>query len=153
MDSGGSHPPEKIKEIMYALDEEGYEFVSMSRFMKGGGMQNMPFYRRVVSQGGTLLANLWLGTHFSDGTGAFHGYRAHVLRALDFDAFLSVGGIYSTEMKYYVSDFKTKELPFIYVGSTSDFKAKWVWIALKVLYKMKWNKSRALRTAPAIDRF
>jgi hypothetical protein len=78
--------------------------------------------------------------------GAFHGYRAHVLRALNFDAFLGVGAIYCTEMKYYVSGFRTKEIPFIYVGSTTGFKWKWVWIALKVLFLMKGNKARALRT-------
>jgi hypothetical protein len=81
--------------------------------------------------------------HFTDSTTGFIGYQAHVLRALDFKAFLATGGIYATEMKYYVCDFKWTERPLVYVGSTTDFKFKWIWIALEVLYKMKWNKARA----------
>lgn len=144
MDSGGSHPPSKIREILAALDEENYDVVFMSRFTSGAGLEGFPFYRRVISKGGTILANLWLGMHYSDATSGFEAFRAEVLRSFDLDGFLSEGGIYQTEMKYYCSDFKIKEIPFVYVASTTAFKLKWILIALKTLFRMRFNKARVL---------
>ncbi len=141
MDSGGSHPPSKLKEILLALDKEGYDVAFMSRFMKGAGIENFPLYRRIVSKGGTVLANLWLGMDYSDATSGFEAFRGDVLRKFDLDSFISRGGIYQTEMKYYCHrlNCKTKEIPFVYVGTTSAFKMKWIMIALKTLYAMKFN--------------
>jgi dolichol-phosphate mannosyltransferase len=147
MDSGGSHPPAKIQEMLQALNQEGFDVVLMSRFLKGGGIRNLPFYRRMVSQGGTILANLWLGTDYSDATSGMQGFRREVLESMHLNAFISTGGIYQTEMKYYCHQggFKIKELPFVYVGTTTAFKMKWIWIALKVLVRMKYNKDRVLK--------
>jgi len=146
MDSGGSHPPAKIQEIVTALDQEGFEAVFMSRFLPGGGIRNFPTYRRLISRGGTLLANLWLGMNLSDATSGFEGFTASVLKRLRLDAFISYGGIYQTEMKYYCVSLgcKIKEIPFTYVGDRTSFKPKWLWIALKTLRRIKNNRSRVL---------
>ena len=151
MDAGGSHPPAKIKEIVAALDQEGFEAVFMSRFLPGGGMRNLPAYRRLVSRGGTLLANLWLGMNLSDATSGFEGFTAAVLQGLRLDAFISSGGIYQTEIKYYCvsQGCKIKEIPFTYVGAKTTFKPKWLWIALKTLAGIKANRSRVLARSAA----
>lgn len=145
MDSGFSHPPSLIPLIVARLDEEGTDVVFMSRFMRGGGVRNFPVYRRIVSWGGSLLANLWLGTRFSDATSGYQAFKAHVLRGLDLDGFLAKGGIYSTEMKYYCSDYPYAEVPFTYVGSTSAFRMKWIVEALKTLASLPANKRRVCR--------
>jgi len=145
MDSGGSHPPSKIKEIVYALDKENYDVVFMSRFMKGSGIGNFPWYRIMVSKGGTILAKAWLGINLTDGTSGFEAFRAEVLKSFNLDAFISRGGIYQTEMKYYCSGYKIKEIPFNYVGSTSAFKFKWLLIALRTLLRIKRNKENVVR--------
>jgi len=149
MDSGGSHPPGKLPEMLVALDQEGYDVVLMSRFLPGGGMENLPAYRRFISKGGTWLANLWLRLNLSDATSGFEGFRAEVLAAMDLDAFLSWGGIYQTEMKYYcsVQGCRIKVLPFTYVGTTTSFRLKWLWIALKTLYRIKRHASCVLTPA------
>ena len=109
-------------------------------------MQNLPPYRRLVSRGGTLLANLWLGMNLSDATSGFEAFRAEVLRSMALDAFISHGGIYQTEMKYYCVSRggNIREIPFIYVGAKTTFKLKWLWIALKTLARIKRNKSMVL---------
>jgi glycosyltransferase involved in cell wall biosynthesis len=144
MDSGGSHPPSKIKDILHALDRESYDVAFMSRFMKEAGIENFPLYRRLVSKGGTVLANLWLGMHYSDATSGFEAFRAEVLKSFDLDAFISTGGIYQTEMKYYCSGFRHKEIPFVYMASTTAFKPKWIWTALKTLFRLRQNKKRVM---------
>lgn len=139
MDSGGSHPSSKLKDIIFALDKENYDIVFMSRFIKGGGVINFPLYRRIVSKGGSILANLWLGTNYSDATSGYQAFKASVLKTFNLDAFISKGGIYQTEMKYYCKGFKIKEIPFTYIGSTTAFKPKFLLFALKTLFKMKHN--------------
>lgn len=147
MDSGGSHPPAKIKNILSSLDREGYDVVFMSRFMEEGGIRNFPLYRRIISRGGTILANLWLGSRYKDATSGFEALRKEVLQRLKLDSFISVGGIYQTEMKYYCHCLrvKIKELPFVYVGTTTAFKPKWIWISLKTLFRMKYNQKRVIK--------
>jgi len=146
MDSGGSHPPAKIQEIVTALDQEGFEVAFMSRFLPGGGIRNFPTYRRLISRGGTLLANLWLEMNLSDATSGFEGFTAGVLKRLRLDAFISYGHIFQTEMKYYCVSLgcKIKEIPFTYVGDKTSFKPKSLWIALKTLGRIKKNRSRVL---------
>jgi len=147
MDSGGSHPPSKLKDIIFALDKENYDIVFMSRFMKGGEVVNFPLYRRIVSKGGSILANLWLGTNYNDATSGYQAFKASVLKAFNLDAFISKGGIYQTEMKYYCKGFKVKEIPFIYIGSTTAFKPKFLLFALKTLFKMKHNRKNVIKTS------
>lgn len=146
MDSGGSHPPAKIKGILFSLDQEGYDVVFMSRFMEEGGIRNFPLYRRIISRGGTILANWWLGSRYKDATSGFEAFRKEVLQRLKLDSFISVGGIYQTEMKYYCYclSVKIKELPFVYVGTTTAFKPKWIWISLKTLFWIKYNRKNVI---------
>lgn len=140
MDSGFSHPPSLIPQILARLDDVNTDVVFMSRFMRGGGVENFPLHRRIVSWGGSLLANAWLGTRFSDATSGYQAFKSHVLRSLDLDGFLAKGGIYSTEMKYYCSGYRYAEMPFTYVGSTSAFRLKWVIEALRTLLKLPSHK-------------
>jgi dolichol-phosphate mannosyltransferase len=151
MDSGGSHPPRTIRDMLQTLDQEEFEVVFMSRFAPGGGIRNMPAYRRFLSWGGTVVANLWLGLSLSDFTSGFQAFQAKVLRAMNLDAFISYGGIYQTEMKYYCAKqgFRIKELPFIYVGTSSSFKPKWIWLALKTLRRLKVNRQYVFKDRAA----
>ena len=92
------------------------------------------------------MGNIWLGMDSTDATSGFEAFRAEVLTAFDLDAFISEGGIYQTEMKYYCKDFKIKEIPFVYVASTTSFKLKWVLIALKTLFMIKFNRKKVIST-------
>jgi hypothetical protein len=119
----------------------------MSRFAPGGGLRNLPVYRKLLSWGGTALANLWLGMNLSDATSGFEAFQSRVLRAMDLDAFISHGGIYQTEMKYYCAaqGHRIKEIPFTYVGTSTAFKARWIWTALSTLWLMKFNRKNIFK--------
>ncbi len=151
MDSGGSHPPDRIPAMLRALDQGGFDVVFMSRFLPGGGIANFPLHRRLISRGGTWLANLWLRLRLSDATSGFEGFRASVLRGMNLDAFISHGGIYQTEMKYYctLQGCRIAVLPFTYVGGVTSFRPQWLWVALKTLYRLKRNALRVLPSAAA----
>ena len=117
--------------------EDGYDCVWGSRFIQGGSMREQPLYRRVLSQGGTYLSNLVLGTKLKDMTSGFEGFQRQILEKMNLDAFLSRGHMYQTEMRYYCRGFHTVEVPIHYVGSASSLKGSSVLEALKILFMLR----------------
>ncbi|MEA1925209.1 MAG: glycosyltransferase [Candidatus Altiarchaeota archaeon] len=138
MDAGNSHMPEQIPLFVDKLDE-GYDCVFGSRFIEGGKFINHPPHRISLSWLGTKVANIYLKTNLRDMTSGFQAFRAEVLKQLNFDAFLSTGHFYQTEMRYYCKKFNTTEIPIHYTGSKSRFSFKSLINALKELFKVKRN--------------
>ena len=139
MDGGGSHLPSEIPQFIEKL-EEGYDCVWGSRFIPGGGISSLPVYRRILSGGGTLLANLVLGTRLKDMTSGFEAFRREVLACMDLDRFLSRGHIYQTEMRYYCRNYRTIEVPIHYTGGKSSLTSATVAEAFSVLFRIKKNE-------------
>ena len=140
MDGGGSHLPAEIPQFLEKM-EEGYDCVWGSRFMEGGSMKEQPLYRRILSQGGTFLSNIVLGTRLKDMTSGFEGFQREVLESMNLDRFLSTGHMYQTEMRYYCRNLKTIEVPIHYVGTASSLKGSSVTEALKLLFQLKRNET------------
>lgn len=136
MDGGGSHQPEEIPQFIEKL-EEGYDCVWGSRFTAGGEMSHQPLYRKILSSGGTILANLVLGTKLKDMTSGFEGFKAEVLQGMNLNNFLSTGHMYQTEMRYYCRNLNCIEVPIHYIGGDSSLKFKSVTEALGILFKLK----------------
>lgn len=141
MDGGGSHLPKELPQFIEMLDK-GYDCVWGSRFIKGGGLSNDPLYRRILSGGGTLLANLVLGTKLKDMTSGYEAFQRHVLESMNLDAFLSTGHMYQTEMRFYCRKLNTIEVPIHYIAGGSSLKFKAVTEALKILFMLKDNEKR-----------
>ena len=139
MDGGGSHRPAEIPQFLEKM-EEGYDCVWGSRFMEGGSMKEQPLYRRILSQGGTFLSNIVLGTRLKDMTSGFEGFQREVLESMNLDSFLSTGHMYQTEMRFYCRNLRTIEVPIHYVGTASSLKGSSVTEALKLLFQLKGNE-------------
>ncbi|HEX9909206.1 MAG TPA: glycosyltransferase family 2 protein [Thermoplasmata archaeon] len=56
MDADLSHPPEKIPEMVAQIESGKAKMVIGSRYVEGGGVENWPFRRRIISKGATLLS-------------------------------------------------------------------------------------------------
>ncbi len=140
MDGGGSHQPAEIPQFIEKL-EEGYDCVWGSRFTAGGEMSHQPLYRKLLSSGGTILANVVLGTKLKDMTSGFEGFQAHVLNSMNLDRFLSTGHMYQTEMRFYCRKLNCVEVPIHYIGGDSSLKFKSVTEALSILFKLKKHES------------
>lgn len=143
MDGGGSHLPSEIPQFLQRM-EEGYDCVWGSRFMKGGSMRQQPLYRRILSQGGTFLANLVLGTKLKDMTSGFEGFQRKVLEDMNLDAFLSTGHMYQTEMRFYCRKLRTIEVPIHYVGTASSLNGSSVTEALRLLFRLRKNEPKVM---------
>lgn len=79
MDADFSHPPALLSRMREVLQD--YDLVVASRHVTGGGVENWPLRRRIISQGAILLARPL--TSVRDTTTGFFGIRAHCLKNVD----------------------------------------------------------------------
>ncbi len=58
MDADLQHPPEKIPELVKPIENETADIVIGSRYIKGGGVREWNYIRRLISRGATLLSHV-----------------------------------------------------------------------------------------------
>ena len=115
MDCDFSHDPNdliRLKEACIA----GADVAVGSRNVKGGGVENWPLGRRLISRGASLYVNfvLWLGV--SDSTAGFVAYKKEVLKYIALDSVEFIGYAFQIEMKLRAKrkGFKIVEVPIIF---------------------------------------
>ena len=72
IDADGSTPPEEIGRFADTLID-GADFAKGSRFLRGGGTDDMPVYRQIGNWGLVIATNVLFGTRYTDIT---YGYNA-----------------------------------------------------------------------------
>jgi glycosyltransferase involved in cell wall biosynthesis len=72
-DADGSHPAEKLPELIAQLDA-GAELAIGSRWVPGGATENWPLSRQLLSRGAAMYCRLWLKSRIQDITAGFRGY-------------------------------------------------------------------------------
>lgn len=77
MDADFSHPPEKIPELLAALDHA--QVAIGSRYVPGGSVVNWPWTRKLISRSGNLYVRLVLGIGVRDATAGFRAFHADAL--------------------------------------------------------------------------
>jgi dolichol-phosphate mannosyltransferase len=97
MDADGSHRPRDLAAMIEA-SRDGADLVLGSRWVPGGGVVNWPWYRRLISRGGTRYAQLMLGIDIKDATGGFRVFRRHTLERLRLDDVASEGYCFQIDM-------------------------------------------------------
>jgi len=113
MDAGLSHDPRALPMFLRVLNE-GNDCAFGSRFINGGSMVDSPFKRRLLSWGGTFLANFLLGTRMCDMTSGFQGFHASIVKAFIDFPFQSKAHFYQTELRYLLRRTKYMEVPIHY---------------------------------------
>lgn len=118
MDADFSHHPRYLPEMLRALETN--DVVVAARYIKGGGVENWPPYRLLLSRGGSLYTRLVTGMPIHDATGGFNGYRREVLEAIGLDSIRSEGYSFMIEMKYrsWKKGFRIAEIPIVFVDRT-----------------------------------
>jgi dolichol-phosphate mannosyltransferase len=82
MDADLSHPPEKVPELVAALEEPGVDFVIGSRYVAGGKTdEKWSWFRRLNSQAATLLARPF--TTAADPMAGFFALRRETYEAAE----------------------------------------------------------------------
>ncbi|MFL5657741.1 MAG: glycosyltransferase family 2 protein [Ktedonobacteraceae bacterium] len=84
LDADGSADPNEIPHFVEAL-VRGNDFAKGSRFIKGGGSQDITFLRRVGNYGLSRLVNLLFWTQFSDLCYGYNAFWKHCLNYVEID--------------------------------------------------------------------
>ena len=113
IDAGFSHQPPDIPQFFDKM-LDGYDCVFGSRFCAGGSMLDNTLRRKIVSHGGSVLANFLLGTKLKDMTSGFEMFRHKALREVLDKGIRSRGPFFQTEIKAYCRNMKIVELPIQY---------------------------------------
>jgi len=116
MDADFSHNPQYLPKFIETMQKTGADVVLGSRYVNGGGATNWPWYRRLISRGGSLYASTLLGLGLKDVTGGFKCFRRTVLEHLDLDQIQSSGYGFQIEMTYRAvqAGFTVVEMPIIF---------------------------------------
>lgn len=119
MDADFSHPPSVLPAMLEAARHA--DLVLGSRNIPGGGTENWPLYRKLISKGGSLYARIILGVPVRDLTGGFKVFDRKVLETIDLETIGSNGYAFQIEMTYRALErgFSVKEVPFVFVERES----------------------------------
>lgn len=97
MDSDFSHDPNVIPSMLSRV-EAGADAVIGSRYVPGGGTQDWPLHRRLLSRWGNVYTGWILGVKVRDCTSGFRAYRTEALAAIDPDSTRADGYAFLTEL-------------------------------------------------------
>jgi dolichol-phosphate mannosyltransferase len=115
MDCDFSHDPRDVRRLIEAAEDA--DLVLGSRYVPGGRVGNWGLIRRVISRGGSLYAQILIGTRLRDLTGGFKCYRRTVLETIDLDSVHSRGYAFQIETTYRAlrAGFRVVEVPITFV--------------------------------------
>ncbi|MEE8409279.1 MAG: polyprenol monophosphomannose synthase [Myxococcota bacterium] len=115
MDADFSHPANRLPALLQLAED--YDLVLGSRWVEGGGIENWPWYRQLISRGGSLYARAWLGVGIRDLTGGFKCFRREVLETIDLDAVKTTGYAFQIEVTYRAlrKGFRVVETPITFI--------------------------------------
>lgn len=115
MDSDSSHRPEDLHGILAKLDHA--DLVLGSRWTRGGGTENWPLKRQLLSRAGSLYARIMLRVPAKDITTGFRAYKADTLRAINLDDMRTTGYAFQIELAYrtHQAGLKIAESPILFV--------------------------------------
>ncbi len=130
MDADLSHDPKVILLMLNKIKE--CDVVLGSRYIKGGGVRNWNFLRRLVSRLSNIYARLILGISVRDLTGGFKCWRREVLEKIDLEGLDSVGYNFQIETTYKAlrAGFKICEAPIVFTerkSGSSKFNFGIIW--------------------------
>lgn len=148
MDADFSHKPEYLPALLEAAQQTGVAVGS--RLVKGGGVENWPWYRKLISRGGSLYSRSVLGLHLHDCTGGFKCFSRATLQILNLPENVHSAGFgFQVEVNFLVEQngFEVREVPIIFpdrVRGKSKMNRKIFLEALLLVWELRTRSSQAL---------
>ncbi|KAL6051974.1 dolichol-P-mannose synthesis [Balamuthia mandrillaris] len=99
MDADLSHHPKFIPKMIEKQKEKGYDIVTGTRYVRGGGVYGWDLRRKLTSRVANYLADFLLDLQVSDLTGSFRIYKRDALQKL-MNSCQSKGYVFQMEMMF-----------------------------------------------------
>jgi dolichol-phosphate mannosyltransferase len=114
MDADFSHPPRFLPGILAGMDTN--DVMIGSRYVAGGGTENWPLKRRVISRSVNGLVRLLMRMPVQDASGAFRCYRVSMLKNAKLETIRSRGYSFQQEVLFrcHKAGAKMGEFPIIF---------------------------------------
>lgn len=143
MDADGSHRAEDLPKLLAVA--QGSDLVIGSRYISGGKTLNWPFYRRWLSKGGNIYAQIMLGGKIKDMTAGFRVFSVEFLKQLNLNGINARGYSFQIEMAHRTirSNGKVSEVPITFVErevGTSKMSSAIVLEALLLITKFGFQR-------------
>ena len=144
MDADFSHTPADLIRLRAACHEGDADVAVGSRYTKGGGVENWPMDRIVLSYGASLYTRIVTGMPVKDPTAGFMCYSRPVLEAMDFERIECIGYAFQIEMKYTARKlgFKIVEVPIVFtdrVAGNSKMHKSIIKEAVLGVLRLRWR--------------
>jgi len=139
MDADLSHDPKELPRLIDAVGD--YDLAIGSRYVKGGGIEEWGFIRRIISKAANRLVDKVLHLGVQDVTSGYRVYRlASLLKICD--SVRSFGFSFQLEVLHYLikNGFKVVEEPVKYKGrrkGKTKFSFKEIFSFLWILLRLK----------------
>lgn len=146
MDADFSHPPQKLRELVLAL--QSCDVAMGSRYIPGGAVDaHWPHWRKGLSAFGNWYARTILGIPVQDVTGGFRLWRRETLLAMPFQQSSSQGYVFQIEMAYLAHrlGFVIREVPFYFADRYQGHSKMSLRIQLEAAFKV-WQIRFAYRS-------
>lgn len=151
MDADWSHDPSYLPAMVGALrdrdGEPGSDLVIGSRYVKGGGVRDWGRFRRLVSRGGSLFAQIVLRLQPHDLTGGFKAWRREALEVVPWERVHSGGYVFQIETTYLATraGATVTEVPIVFTDrrvGVSKMSRRIIVEALMVVLRLRWDELR-----------
>ena len=118
MDADFSHHPRYLPAILNGMDQA--DVMIGSRYVPGGGVENWPLSRRLMSRTTGQLVRFLLGMPARDTSGNYRCYRVSLLRHANLDNLLSRGYSFQQEVLWRLKreGCRFDETPILFVNRT-----------------------------------
>jgi dolichol-phosphate mannosyltransferase len=135
MDADGSHRASDLASLVEASISA--DLVIGSRWVRGGEVENWPWFRKLISRIGNRYAKAMLGTEILDMTSGFRVYRAKFLQQLVSEPVSSHGYSFQVELAYLASKAgSVVEVPITFVERVNGKSKMTLAIVLEALTKV-----------------
>ena len=144
MDADFSHDPADLPRLIAAIDE-GADLAIGSRYVPGGGADDWPWHRKLISSGGNRYAALMLGIKVKDATAGYRAFRADAIRRLRPETCDASGYAFQVEMAWRASEagLKIVEVPIRFrdrEAGTSKMSTSIALEAMALVTRWGWHR-------------
>lgn len=142
MDADFSHHPRYLPALLQGMDQA--DVTIGSRYVAGGGVENWPLPRRMMSRAAGQLVRLLLGLPARDTSGNYRCYRVSLLRRANLDNLLSSGYSFQQEVLHRccLAGARLAETPIIFADrklGTSKANPEEIARSLSTLFRLGWR--------------